>query len=250
MTDATVSPADLETLKYRLDAYESLLQSFKAAGYTFSLFDSDDQLESGEILLRHDVDLSVDRALAMAECEHRLGVQSTYCVLLNAPAYDIVDPRTVRILQRISKLGHEIALHFDTHVYWKPTAEPHPHSVASKVEQELTVLTRVVGEEISSVSFHIPPQWVLGRSYDGFVNTYAPRFFEEIAYLSDSSQKWTTTPPFPNGLAETFQLLVHPGLWHDEHRPMAKIVRERCQRTHRAVDHYFDPLKLEEDRLR
>lgn len=245
MTDSTVSPADLDTVEYRLDAYESLLESFQDAGYEFTGFDPTNGPESGEILLRHDVDLSVDRALAMAECEHRLGVQSTYCVLACAPAYDLTQPRTVRMLQRITKLGHDIALHFDPHAYWKHDDNPDSDLVAAKVDEELTLLGRLLDREISTASFHMPPPWVLDRCYEPFVNTYAPAFFSDIEYFSDSSQKWTTNPPFPNGLAETFQLLVHPGLWAAEHRPMAEIVSERCDERRAAVDHYFAPLKRE-----
>ena len=245
MTETTLSPADLDTVEYRLDAYESLLESFQDAGYEFSGFDPTDPPEPGEILLRHDVDLSVARALAMAECEHRLGVQSTYCLLAGAPAYELMRPRTVRMLQRIAKLGHDIALHFDPHAYWKHDDNPDSDLVAAKVDDELTLLSRLLDREISTASFHMPPPWVLDRSYEPFVNTYAPPFFSEIEYFSDSSQKWTTQPPFPNGLAETFQLLVHPGLWHDEHRPMAEIVDDGCRKQHAAVDHYFDPLKRE-----
>jgi len=243
MTDSPAETlADLDTVEYRLEEYETLLRLFQTAGYEFSLFDSSEPPQEGEILLRHDVDLSVGRALAMAECEHRLGVQSTYCFLLSAPVYDLTRPRNVRVLQRIEKLGHDIALHFDTHAYWEPTDEPNQASIAAKVADELTILGRLLDRELSTASFHIPPDWVLDCPYDAFVNTYAPRFFSDIGYWSDSSQKWTTSPPFPDGLAETFQLLVHPGLWYPEHQPMAEIVGERRRRSQSNVDHYFGPL--------
>jgi len=245
MTDTAVQPSDFGPVEYRLTEYESLLRSFQRAGYEFSGFGSSDATEAGEILLRHDIDLSVDRARAMAECEHRLGIQSTYCVLLNAPPYDLTQPRTVRILQRIATLGHDIALHFDSHAYWSSDDDPPPESIVTKVGDELGLLGRLLNRELSTVSFHIPPPWVLDRSYEPFVNTYAPAFFSEIEYVSDSDQKWATSPPFPNGLPETFQLLVHPGLWYAEHRPMADIVNERCDQRHAAIDHYFDPLKRE-----
>lgn len=166
-------------------------------------------------------------------------------MLLGAPAYDLLRPRNVRILQRIAKLGHDIALHFDTHAYWAADDDPHHESVAAKVDDELTLLSRLLEREISTASFHIPPRWVLDRSYDSFTNTYSPPFFSEIGYFSDSAHKWTAEPPFPNGLPETFQLLVHPGLWHAEHQPMADIVDEQCRRQHNAVDHYFEPLSAE-----
>jgi len=242
MTESALEPAELSSLRYGLDNYESLLRSFRSAGYTFSLFDPDEPPAAGEILLRHDVDLSIDRALAMAERERELGVRSTYCVLLSAPVYDLTRPQNVRALRRIAKLGHDIALHFDSHTYWAADDDPDPESVAAKVTDELAVLGRLVGAEPSTASFHIPPSWVLDRAFESFTNTYAPPFFSAIDYCSDSDQKWATAEPFPDGLPEAFQLLVHPGLWHDSHRPMADIVDERRQQAAQRVDSYFDPL--------
>ncbi|MEA1931142.1 MAG: hypothetical protein U9O06_06300 [Euryarchaeota archaeon] len=242
MTESALDPTELSSLEYRLDSYERLLRSFGAAGYEFTPFDPAEPPAEGEILLRHDVDLSIDRALAMAERERALGIRSTYCFLLSAPAYDLTRPQNVRVLQRISKLGHEIALHFDTHTYWAADDEPSAESIAAKVTEELAVLGRLVGEEPSTASFHIPPSWVLDRAFEAFTNTYAPPFFSEIDYRSDSSQKWVAAEPFPDSLAETLQLLVHPGLWHADHRPMAEIVGDLRQQAHRQVDGYFDPL--------
>ena len=242
MTEASLDPAELSSLEYRLDSYAALLRSFRSAGYTFSPFDPAEPPGDGEILLRHDVDLSINRALAMAERERELGVRSTYCFLLSAPVYDLTRPQNVRALRRIAKLGHDVALHFDTRTYWAADDEPSAESVAAKVSDELAVLGRLVGDEPSTVSFHIPPSWVLDRAFEGFTNTYAPPFFSRIDYRSDSSQKWTAAEPFPDGVPDAFQLLVHPGLWHPSHRPMAEIVDARRQQAHRQVDGYFDRL--------
>jgi hypothetical protein len=243
MTDSTVeSPAELASVQYRLDSYETLLRSFRTAGYEFVQFDPDTPPGHKEILLRHDVDLSIDRALAMAERERELGIASTYCFLLTAPVYNLMRPQNVRTLKRIDKLGHEVALHFDTHSYWEQSADPSRESVAAKVTDELGVVSRLIEKELSTVSFHIPPAWVLDQPFEGFTNTYAPPFFSEIDYVSDSSQKWCSTEPFPDGLAETFQLLVHPGLWHPNHRPMAEIVGDHRRHVYAQVDSYFDPL--------
>ena len=242
MTESALDPAELSSVEYRLDSYTALLRSFRSAGYTFSRFDPADPPETGEILLRHDVDLSIGRALAMAERERELGVRSTYCFLLSAPVYDLTRPQNARAIRRIAKLGHDIALHFDTRTYWVADDEPSAESVAAKVTDELDVLGRLVGEEPSAVSFHIPPSWVLDRSFEEFTNTYAPPFFSRIGYRSDSSQKWTDADPFPDGLPDAFQLLVHPGLWNATHRPMAEIVDALRQQTHGQVDGYFDRL--------
>lgn len=241
MTESLQSPAELSSIDYRLDSYAGLLRSFRDAGYEFGSFEGG-RPAAGEILLRHDVDLSLDRALAMAEKERELGVESTYCVLLAAPAYDLTRPRNLRVLQRIADLGHDLALHFDTHRYWSTAADPGAAVIEAKVADELDVLGRLVGQTVSTASFHIPPEWVLDRPFESFTNTYAPAVFSEIGYRSDSSQKWRSAEPFGDGLPERLQLLVHPGLWHADGRPMAEIVDERRRRCHSRVDDYFDPL--------
>ncbi|MFW6320949.1 MAG: hypothetical protein ACOC0Z_03805 [Halohasta sp.] len=242
MTESALEPAELSSVDYRLDGYAALLRSFRDAGYAFSLFDPDDPPGEKEILIRHDVDLSIGRAVAMAEREAALGVRSTYCFLLTAPVYDLARPANLAALRRIADLDHEIGLHFDTHTYWADGDEPDGESIAAHVTDELDVMSRLLGEEVSTVSFHVPPGWVLDRPFEGFTNSYAPPFFGEIDYVSDSSQKWESAEPFPEGLAETFQLLVHPGLWHADHRPMADIVDAKRHRAHAWVDSYFDPL--------
>ncbi|WP_253737457.1 hypothetical protein [Halohasta salina] len=241
MTESIQSPAELSSLDYRLESYAGLLRSFREAGYEFGSFEGG-RPAPGEILLRHDVDLSLDRALAMAERERELGVASTYCVLLSAPVYDLTRPRNLRLLGRIVDLGHDLALHFDTHRYWSPTADPGRAVIEAKATDELDVLGRLVGETPSTVSFHIPPEWTIDRSFEPFTSTYAPAFFSEIGYRSDSSQKWRSTDPFGDTLPERLQLLVHPGLWHADGRPMGEIVDERRRRCYGRVDDFFDPL--------
>jgi len=40
------------------------------------------------------------------------------------------------------------------------------------------MLESVTGVSVDTVSFHVPPEWVLRRSFDGFVSTYEERFLE------------------------------------------------------------------------
>ena len=62
------------------------------------------------------------------------------------------------------------------------------------------------------------------------VNTYAPRFFDEIAYLSDSNQDWRGNDD-PAALlraryAERVQLLIHPFWWRDRYGTIGRKLSE------------------------
>jgi hypothetical protein len=56
---------------FDLDHYRELLEAAQAGGYRFAFFE--DEPEQGDIVLRHDVDLSLDAALRLAELEADAG---------------------------------------------------------------------------------------------------------------------------------------------------------------------------------
>lgn len=61
------------------------------------------------IVLKHDVEGNVPKALKLAEIEHRHGIRGSYYV----QAYLIENPENVSILQKMKALGHEISYHYD-----------------------------------------------------------------------------------------------------------------------------------------
>ncbi|MFC6836142.1 hypothetical protein [Halomarina ordinaria] len=231
MSDAT------DGLAFTMEAYADLVTSLLDDGYRFT-----DYANAAErtVVMRHDVDLSVERALAMARLEADLGVTSTYFFLVTAPVYNLVHPETRAAVEEIAALGCDVGLHFDTHHYWDD--RPAEAELVERVRAETESLERVVGTSVETVSFHVPPEWVLNRAFDSFVNAYAPRYFEEPTYVSDSNQKWRAGPPFPDGVPERVQILVHPGLWHEDDRPLAEVLRTVEERTHDGVARFMAPL--------
>jgi len=234
MTECTT----LGRFAYTLEEYRTLLESLLADGFEFVGFGR--PLQDDEIVLRHDVDLSPKLALEMAKIEASLDVKSTYCVLVTTPIYNLLEVEHARALAEIRALGHDIAVHFNTHHYWD--SEPTPDELGTQVRAECDVLGTILGQHVETVSFHRPPSWVLDVDFDGFENTYQPQYFSAITYRSDSSQKWRTEPPFPHGRPDRLQLLIHPGLWGHTPREMADIVAdiETKQRAH--VETYLDGL--------
>lgn len=200
----------LEDVEFTHHWYRGFLQRLLADGYEFRTFS--EEVGSGDVLLRHDVDLSVDAAVTMARIEAELGVRSTYCVLLTSPLYNPFEGKYRDALREIESLGHEVALHFSTHEYWPGDEPPTEAAIEDRVREERSVLETLVSPT-ETVSFHRPPSWVLDRSFDGFESTYAPAYFGDIGYVADSNQRWREEPPVVEELPETVQLLTHPGLW-------------------------------------
>lgn len=203
----------LEGVEFTHRWYRQFLQRLAEEGYDFRTFSA--ELGDGDAVLRHDVDLSVDAAVAMARIEADLGVQSTYCVLLTSSLYNPLEGSQRDALREIDSLGHEVALHFSTHEYWSADAPPEEATLEARVAEERDILETVV-PPTETVSFHRPPSWVLDYDFDSFQNTYAPAYFSDIGYVADSSQRWREDPPPMGDLPDRLQILTHPGLWGDD----------------------------------
>lgn len=203
--------------------YRQFLHRLQADGYEFRTFS--DPLGDGDVVLRHDVDLSVDRAVEMARIEAEMGIESSYFVLLTSSLYNPFEADCRDAINEIESLGHDVGLHFSTHLYWTPEDSPTADEIERHVRQERAVLETVVPTS-DAVSFHRPPSWVLDRSFDDFENTYAPAFFSDIGYVADSTQRWRDDPPRMDDLPETMQLLTHPGLWAEEDATFDQRVEE------------------------
>jgi hypothetical protein len=241
--DATPADDRHDGVPYELDVYAGLLEALLARGYEFVGFDG--EIGDGQIVLRHDVDISVERAAAMARVEADLGIASTYCLLVTNPLYDLLAPENRAHVRAIVECGHDVGLHFDPHYYWDE--EPAVEDLEARVVADRTALEAVLDALLPAVapvvatSIHQPPDWALGARFDAFENAYEPRYFETVEYVSDSAGKWRSDRPFADGVPSAMQLLVHPGLWTSDDRQLPAILEERRERCHRRIEAYVGP---------
>ncbi|WP_254535847.1 hypothetical protein [Halomarina litorea] len=217
---------------YTLSTYRALLADLQSAGFEFHAF-SDAPTERS-VFLRHDVDLSPGDALRMAELEAEMDVTSTYFFLLTNPLYNLLEREYRDVVARIESLGHEVGVHFSTHQYW--SEQPEDATLESFVDRELSALSGVTGNDHPVISFHIPPEWVLDRTFDGFTHTYEPRFMTDILYRADSSHRWLDEAPFPDGFDDRMQVLTHPGIWGETHRSFERCVRDAGAHAKARID--------------
>lgn len=199
------------SLEFTYRWYRDFLERLQEAGYDVRAFG--DAPGPGDVILHHDVTLSVEKAMHMARIETDLGVEACYCIQVTSPLYNPLESRWRDTIRAIDVLGHEVGLQFSTHEYWGGTDRPEDDIVEHRVADERAVLNTVTSRPPETVSFRVPPDWVLDRSFDGFRNAYAPPHFSEIAFLSDSGQRWRYNPPDFEEFSEGAHVLVHPGLW-------------------------------------
>jgi hypothetical protein len=175
---------------FDLEHYVEILEAAKAGGYRFATFDAPP--EPGDVFLRHDVDLSLDAALRMAELEAEHGVTTTYLLMTRSVFYNLASSEGEAAIARLRELRHAVGLH-----------AVHPH-----VDLDAR-FDRVV-------SWHNPrPEYMLAP-LDGVVNVYAEPYFAQATYRSESNQHWRSGCPheeLQRGSFPWLQVLVHPEIW-------------------------------------
>jgi hypothetical protein len=175
---------------FSLEHYRELLAAAKQGDYRFSSFEEAPQ--PGDVLLRHDVDLSLDAALQLAELEANADAPATYFLMTQSVFYNLASQEGVRAINRLRELGHSVGLH----AVWPGAAWD---------ERFDPIL-----------AWHNPEPDYMSQAVNGFVNVMQPPFFDPDRYRSDSNQSWRHGCPH-EGLAagefEWLQLLTHPEIW-------------------------------------
>jgi hypothetical protein len=178
------------TCGFDLVHYRELLEAAKAGGYRFAFFGRPP--EPGDLFLRHDVDLSLEAAVELAELEAEAGARATYFLMRESVFYNLASPAGERTLVGLRELGHAVGLHA---VY--PRAQ---------LDERFDPV----------VAWHNPDPEFMSAPIDGAVNVMEARYFAPANYRSDSNQRWRSGCPH-EALAraefEWLQLLVHPEIW-------------------------------------
>jgi len=145
------------------------------------------------IILRHDVDLDFYPAYEVSRIEKDLGISSTFFILLNSPTYNPMSSK-IRALLRKMNGDFEIGLHFDPTIYGDVSQD----ELQRKIEMECDLLWDIVGEPVYSISLHNPSLSGNFPLFKGYINAYAPEFFCDERYISDSMRVDPLQHPYRN----------------------------------------------------
>lgn len=174
-------------LGFTYNDYKYLINLLKENNYNFYNYKN---YEEGKkcVILRHDVDLSLEKALKFAKLEKELNVSSTYYVLLSTNFYNIFSKKSKEIINEILNLGHNIGLHFDVRNYEITTKD----ELEAYIRYEIEIMEKALSLKVDNVAFHRPLKWCLEGNFEftGVINSYADEFFKDFKYVSDSRMNW------------------------------------------------------------
>ena len=203
-------------------AYRALVRQAKQR-YEFLTFDRAATAEAG-VLWRHDIDMSVHRALALATIEREEDVRATYFVYLHSRFYNALEDAIVERLRSIVAMGHDIGVHFD------PRFVAGDATFEQAAAAERATIEQACGARATALSFHDPDSSAITDKNEiaGLVNAYGRALRERFEYASDSNGYWRFTP-LPEMLVSAgprLQVLTHPEWWVPEPMsPRARVAR-------------------------
>jgi hypothetical protein len=180
---------------FTLDHYRALLEAAQAGGYRLAGFDRPP--EPGDLIIRHDVDLSLAAAVRVAEVEADAGAWSTWCLMTRSVFYNLESEEGEWAITRLRALGGRIA----HHAVW-------PH-------------VDLDGRFEPVVAWHNPDDAYLREPIDGATNAMSAPWYDPPHFRSDSNQHWSHRgrhdecphDALAAGAVEWLHLLIHPEIW-------------------------------------
>ncbi|HWP96285.1 MAG TPA: hypothetical protein VN426_05500 [Syntrophomonadaceae bacterium] len=232
------------------EKYEIMVRSAIDSGYHFSRFAEIPNDAARICLLRHDIDICLQPALALAAKEAALGVASTYFVMLTSESYNCLSPNSRLILKDILDMGHEIGLHFSKWTYQSTSPEimTQENTLIGSIHHEIGILEDLITHPVRAVSFHKPTMEYEGKlALPGLINSYRKEDLGFDFYLSDSRMHFTGRKPeevFKLKRYKKIQLLIHPMWW----RPEGGTLEQRwLQVLNDGLENVWQPLVSTED---
>lgn len=208
-------------MHFSFSEYKKIIEAIKLTGKYKDYQDINETTEKF-ILLRHDVEFSVDRAYNLSLLESMLGISTSYFFQLRNNAYNTLSLKNRNLISDIYNRGHHIGIH----VHIENSEDI--NEVKGIIKKDIQVMEDYLGFKIDRFSFHRPNKMVLKEDLhiEGLVNVYNHKFFHfypdiksmdslRIKYLSDSMHRWKHGYPVDDLLnrENKIQILIHPYSW-------------------------------------
>lgn len=174
------------------------------------------------VIMRHDVEYSVDRAYRLAKVEQSMDFISTYFFQWTNNTYNILSRKNMDMIKDMHERGQHIGLHFALN------GMTDMQQIRRRIQKEMEILSEMFGFEVTEFSVHRPSKDVLRENIklDGILNAYQDDFFTfadrideetplQVKYMSDANHIWRYGYPDEKNITsyDKVQILTHPFAW-------------------------------------
>lgn len=206
---------------FSYDDYREIIKIIKNTGrYCSNYYDA--LGKESFILMRHDIEYSVERAYELAKVETSMDFKSTFFFQWTNNSYNILSRKNVDILRDMHERGQNIGLHFALN------GMTDMNLIRKQIIKEMHMLSDMLGFEISQFSIHRPSPDILKENIKlpGIINAYQDDFFTfcdnvnekttlNVKYMSDANHIWRYGYPNRENIENNkkVQILIHPFGW-------------------------------------
>ena len=232
---------------FSYDDYKEIIRIIKSAG---TQMDYEHALTADQfIIMRHDVEYSVERAYELSKVEESMDFESNYFFQWTNNSYNILSRRNMDMIKDMHERGHNIGLHFALN------GLTDMETIRKRIVQEVRILTEMFGFKITQFSVHRPSKDVLRENIKlpGIINAYQDEFFTfdenvtadtpvAVKYLSDANHIWRYGYPDKRNILGNgrVQILTHPFAWtqhgYDNFDNYKTLIREKYVELVDSVD--------------
>jgi|TARA_B100001250_G_scaffold414630_1_gene454999 hypothetical protein len=208
-----------------LKNYSNLIQEFIRSGYR-DIFFNELSSSNNQLIIRHDIDFNCEFAFKMAKIEKEIGVKSSYFFMVNNPIYNIFSEKNKKYIQEISKMGHQISIHYDCD--------------SGDLEKEINLFQSFFDIKIRIISIHRPNLEYLGNIK--YEHTYLKKYFKQIKYISDSRGEFRFGHPFETEefkKLKSIQLLIHPVWWVSDKNTVIETIKDMIKKNNQLNKLFF-----------
>ena len=201
------------------------------------------------VIMRHDVEYSVDRAYELSKVESEMDFTSNWFFQWTNNSYNILSRRSQAMINDMHERGHVIGLHFALN------GLTDMKQVRRQIVKEMRILSNMFDFEITQFSVHRPSAAVLAENiklpnvinaYQDEFFTFAPEITEEtklkVKYLSDANHIWRYGYPDRENILshDKVQILTHPFAWcekgYDNRDNYASLIKEKYAEMIESID--------------
>lgn len=205
---------------FSYECYQSMIQRIQKCGKTENFYTA--RGKDAFIIMRHDVEFSVERAYHLALVEAEESFHSTYFFQLTNNAYNLLSQHNIMLINEIARLGHQVGLHF------YPSDQTNLVLTRMELKKQIAIMNELFPFKVDTFSIHHPSKALLKANFvfPELINTYQKDYFSsfqdiasdtpKICYLSDAKHHWNCglipSEDFFRSHAK-IQILTHPYSW-------------------------------------
>lgn len=200
--------------KFTFDYYKDMLNNALINGYKITPMRDHVLNYDKHILIRHDIDFSIENVKKFSIIEDELGICGTYFIRVNAKNYNPFTFKNSNTIKGLLEKKHEVGLHIEPDYYKNMGLDYFDY-----INTLIDFFEKTFKTKISGISTHEPARcgYIINNENISEIKAqYEAYLIKGFKYISDSGARWREGD-LNEWIGRQDRLIVntHPMWWYD-----------------------------------